>query len=56
MRAGALPDLSKEDCEAQRTLLSTVLYPELEDAPFAINHGDLSPLNIIVNSEHKVTG
>jgi len=33
-----------------------VLYPELEHAPFAIDHGDLAPLNIIVDSEYNVTG
>ncbi len=33
-----------------------MLHPELEDTPFAIDHGDLLPLNIIVDSEHNVTG
>jgi hypothetical protein len=40
----------------QKALLDQVLYPELKHAPFAKDHGDLAPLNIIVNSEYDVTG
>ncbi len=32
-----------------------VLHPELEDMLFAIDHGDLSPPNIIVDFEYNVT-
>jgi hypothetical protein len=37
-------------------LLSTFLRPELEDAPHAIEHGDLSCRNILVDSEYNITG
>ncbi|KAF2105493.1 hypothetical protein BDV96DRAFT_655571 [Lophiotrema nucula] len=37
------------------SLLQQVLYPELENAPFAIDHGDLAPLDITVDSEYNVT-
>ncbi|CAD6446730.1 e5bd8db2-c2ee-4f87-83e1-d4eaa3249300 [Sclerotinia trifoliorum] len=53
---GHLPFITEQDCFDQKSLLPTVLHPELEDMPFAIDHGDLSPLNIIVDSELNVTG
>ncbi|KAF1817062.1 hypothetical protein P152DRAFT_504466 [Eremomyces bilateralis CBS 781.70] len=56
IRNGKLPELTEQDCFDQRKLLPQVLLPELENAPFAIDHGDLSPLNILVDSEHNVTG
>jgi hypothetical protein len=56
VRNGHLPFITERDCFNQKSLLPMVLHPELEDTPFAIDHGDLSPLNIIVDSEHNVTG
>ncbi|KAF1935922.1 hypothetical protein EJ02DRAFT_360414 [Clathrospora elynae] len=53
---GKLDGITVQDCFDQKVLLDQVLYPELEHAPFAIDHGDLAPLNIIVNSEYDVTG
>jgi hypothetical protein len=45
-----------KDCIDQQELLCQVLDPELEHAPFAIDHGDLAPSNIIVDAEYNVTG
>ncbi|KAH8691063.1 hypothetical protein GQ44DRAFT_744738 [Phaeosphaeriaceae sp. PMI808] len=56
VRDGQLPGINEQDCFEQQRLLHQVLYPELENAPFAIDHGDLAPLNIIVDSEYNVTG
>ncbi|KAH8727369.1 hypothetical protein GQ44DRAFT_582229, partial [Phaeosphaeriaceae sp. PMI808] len=56
VRNGQLPSINEQDCFEQQSLLYQVLYPELESAPFAIDHGDLAPLNIIVDSEYNVTG
>lgn len=56
VRNGHLPDITERDCLDQQRLLPEVLHPELEDAPFAIDHGDLSPSNIIVDSDHNITG
>lgn len=56
VRNGLLPLITEQKCFDQKSLLSKVLCPELEDTPFAIDHGDLSPLNIIVDCEHNITG
>ncbi|KAF9698793.1 hypothetical protein EKO04_002860 [Ascochyta lentis] len=56
VRNGNLPGITVQNCSDQERLLNQVLHPELEDAPFAIDHGDLAPLNIIVDSKYKVTG
>jgi hypothetical protein len=56
VRNGHLPDITERDCLKQKRLLPKVLHPELEGAPFAIDHGDLSPSNIIVDSDHNITG
>jgi hypothetical protein len=56
IRAGSLRDITEQDCFTQKKFLPKVLYPELEYAPFAIDHGNLSPRNIIVDSEYNVTG
>jgi hypothetical protein len=56
VRNGHLPFITKRDCYDQKSLLLIVLHPELEDTPFAIDYGDLSPLNIIVDSKYNVTG
>ncbi|KAF1913309.1 hypothetical protein BDU57DRAFT_351133 [Ampelomyces quisqualis] len=56
VRNGNLPGITVQNCLDQEKLLYQVLCPELEHAPFAIDHGDLAPLNIIVDSRHNVTG
>jgi RIO-like serine/threonine protein kinase len=56
VRNGTLPDLSIQDCVDQKDIVSQILHPELEHAPFAMEHGDLSPSNIIVDSQYNVTG
>jgi len=56
VRNGNLPNITEQDCLDQKNLLPKVLHPELENKPFAIDHGDLSPLNIIVDTEYNVTG
>jgi aminoglycoside phosphotransferase (APT) family kinase protein len=38
------------------SILSDVLLPELDGAPFAMDHGDLAPQNIIIDAQHNVTG
>ncbi|KAK2805082.1 hypothetical protein FQN50_006327 [Emmonsiellopsis sp. PD_5] len=53
---GLLPGISEQDCFDQRNILSDVLLPKLDNAPFAMDHGDLSPQNILVDSEFNVTG
>ncbi|RJE19161.1 Phosphotransferase enzyme family [Aspergillus sclerotialis] len=53
---GRLPEITEQDCFDQRNILSDILYPELDDAPFAMDHGDLSPQNILVDSEFNITG
>jgi hypothetical protein len=55
-RNGKSGGIIVQDCCDQKALLDQVLYPELNHAPFAIDHSDLAPLNIIVNSEYDVTG
>jgi hypothetical protein len=45
-RKGQLPGITEQDC----------LDPELESAPFAIDHGDLAPQNIIVDSSYNIKG
>jgi hypothetical protein len=56
VHGGKLPGITVEDCLDQKGFLDHVLHPELEHAPFAIDHGDLAPPNIIVDSEYNVTG
>ncbi|KAF2274411.1 uncharacterized protein EI97DRAFT_128266 [Westerdykella ornata] len=56
VRNGQLPELTEQDCFDQRDLLRQVILPELENAPFAIDHGDLAAQNIIVDSEYNITG
>ncbi|KAF2240345.1 hypothetical protein BU26DRAFT_442836 [Trematosphaeria pertusa] len=56
VRKGELPRLTEQDCFEQRRLLPQVLHLELENAPYAIDHGDLSPQNILADSEYNVTG
>jgi hypothetical protein len=56
VRNGQLCGITEQDCFDQRDLLHHVLYPELEEAPFAMDHGDLAAQNIIVDSEYNITG
>ena len=56
IRNGRLHEITEKDCVDQRNLLPTVLHTELEDAPYAIDHGDLAPGNIIVDVEYNITG
>lgn len=56
VRRGELPEITEQDCYAQRDLFVSVLYPELENTPFAMDHGDLSPSNILVDRAYNVTG
>lgn len=37
-------------------MLSGVLFPELDGAPFAMDHGDLAPQNILIDAQHNITG
>ncbi|RDL42078.1 uncharacterized protein BP5553_02057 [Venustampulla echinocandica] len=55
-RNGLLIDIMEQDCFDQKSILSQVLYPKLDKAPVAIDHGNLSPQNIIVDSELNITG
>ena len=56
VREGLLPEITEQDCSDQMNILSNVLLPELDEAPFAIAHGDLSPQNILIDAQHNVTG
>lgn len=56
VRSGMLPELTEQDCLDQQKLLPDVLDPRLDDAPFAVDHGDLGPLNILVDAENNITG
>lgn len=56
VQKGLLPGISEQDCVDQQGHLCEVLWPELNDAPSAIDHGDLAAQNIIVDSAYNVTG
>ncbi|KAL2812410.1 kinase-like domain-containing protein [Aspergillus granulosus] len=56
VREGLLPEIREQDCSKQIEILSDVLLLELDEAPFAIAHGDLSPQNILIDAHHNVTG
>ncbi|KIA75514.1 hypothetical protein HK57_00013 [Aspergillus ustus] len=56
VRDGLLPEITEQDCSDQMGILPTVLLPELDEAPFAIAHGHMSPLNILIAKHHNVTG
>ncbi|KAK8150251.1 hypothetical protein G3M48_003317 [Beauveria asiatica] len=56
VREGLLAGITEQDCSDQMNILSNVLLPELDEAPFAIAHGDLSPQNILIDAQHNVTG
>jgi hypothetical protein len=55
-RKGAFDYVKEQDCLDQMALLPKVLYPELEDLPAAVAHGDLVAKNIIVDGDHNITG
>ena len=48
--------MTEKDCIDQRNLLPDVLHVKLEDAPYAMDHGDLAPQDIIVDKEYNITG
>ncbi|KAI1909705.1 hypothetical protein LOZ39_004977 [Ophidiomyces ophidiicola] len=56
VREGLFPEITEQDCSDQMNILSNVLVPELDEAPFAIDHGDISPRNILIDGQHNVTG
>ncbi|KAF1807964.1 hypothetical protein P152DRAFT_517924 [Eremomyces bilateralis CBS 781.70] len=56
VRNGRLPDITEQVCIHQRSLLPQVLFTKLEGAPYALDHGDLAPQNIIVGLEYNITG
>ncbi|KKK26186.1 hypothetical protein ARAM_000974 [Aspergillus rambellii] len=56
VRDGLLPETTEQDCFDQRNNLSNVLLPELDNAPFAMDHGDLSPQNILIDAQGGVDG
>jgi hypothetical protein len=45
-----------QDCFSQRDLLPAVLHLQLENGPFAMDHGDLAAQNIIVDCEYNIAG
>jgi hypothetical protein len=51
-----LDGISMQDCLFQHNLLPAVLHPQLENAPFAMDHGDLAAQNIIVDCEYNIRG
>jgi hypothetical protein len=53
---GRIANLSMQDCDDQRALLSTTLGSDLSETAYAIDHGDLNPNNIIVDAEYNVQG
>ena len=55
MLQGDIPELTKEDCSAQRALVREVLREDL-NLLFAIDHGHLGQNNIIVNREWHIVG
>jgi Ser/Thr protein kinase RdoA (MazF antagonist) len=54
VRDGLLPEITEQDCSEQMKILSDVLLPELDEALFAIAHGDLSPQNILIDAYHNI--
>ncbi|KAE8353701.1 kinase-like domain-containing protein [Aspergillus coremiiformis] len=56
VRSGLLPEITEQDCLDQMNILPGVLLPELNKAPFAMDHGDLSPQNILIDAQHNITG
>lgn len=56
VQGGRLPEITEQDCHDQARLLPDVLYPELESAPFAVDHGDISSSNLVVDSDYNIVG
>ncbi|KAI9891349.1 MAG: hypothetical protein M1814_002862 [Vezdaea aestivalis] len=56
VRSGHLSNITDKDCLDQKNLLAQVLHSRLEHAPFAIDHGDLKPSNMIVDSNLNIVG
>lgn len=53
---GLLPEITEQDCSDQMNLLPSVLLPEVDGAFITLDHGDLSPQNILVDAHHNITG
>lgn len=53
---GRLPELEVNHCLYLKCVLPEVLYPELDNAPSFIEHGDISARNIIIDSEYNIKG
>ncbi len=53
---GKLPGLSLQDCLDQHTLLDQVPGAEGEDTTLAMDHGDFTPGNIIIDDEYNIQG
>ncbi|KAJ5674688.1 uncharacterized protein N7477_004622 [Penicillium maclennaniae] len=56
VREGLLPEITEQDCSDQMEFLSDAVLLELDEAPFAIAHGDMSPQNILIDEQNNVTG
>ncbi|WEW60409.1 hypothetical protein PRK78_005894 [Emydomyces testavorans] len=53
---GELREIRVMHCFLLQSLLEEAIHRPLDNAPFFIDHGDLSPQNIIVDSEYNITG
>ncbi|KAL4725663.1 hypothetical protein ACLX1H_007814 [Fusarium chlamydosporum] len=53
-KAGKLPGGTVADCDHQKELIDKYLMPELDSAPHVLVHGDLSPVNIIMDEKNNV--
>ncbi|CEL04894.1 hypothetical protein ASPCAL06018 [Aspergillus calidoustus] len=56
VREGLLPELTEQDFSDQMNILPNVPLPGLDEAPFAVTHGDISPQNILTDAQYNVTG
>lgn len=56
VREGLLPGITEQDCSDQMNILTNVLLPQLDEAPFAIAHGDLAPQNTLIDAQHNIMG
>ncbi|KAL2856127.1 hypothetical protein BJX68DRAFT_279575 [Aspergillus pseudodeflectus] len=53
VREGLLPELTEQDCSDQMNILPNVPLPGLDEAPFAITHGGISPHNILTDAQYN---
>lgn len=55
VQKGKVTDLSEKDCIDQQLLLDTMLGEDgLVDTAFAMDHGDVKPDNIIVDTDGNI--